>query len=420
MTTMFLVKHDSKTIEGTVNLTGSKSESNRALIIQAISKGLVQIENISNADDTEILQRVIQEAKNHSGEEPTVLDIGPAGTAMRFMTSYLNFLPGKFILTGTDRMKQRPIGALTDALKELGCNLKSTHKEGYPPLEISGPFIQKVNNLAIDGNISSQYISSLLLIAPYLPSGLDLKIKGELTSRPYVEMTLEMLQSTGIQYKWEDNHIHISPQEYKKSSWLVEPDWSAASYWYSILALSESGELYLPALKKESLQGDRQIAEIMELFGVKTEFIDQDKHGIRLTKITPKIQHEVIDFTTCPDIAQTVVVVAAALKKDIQITGLHTLRIKETDRIAALQNEIAKFGCKLLEKGNIFHLDTSGSFTPEGLTFETYEDHRMAMAFAPLALTFPEIKIKEPQVVDKSYPEFWKHLANVGFAIEEA
>ena len=405
--------HTTKQVSGTVQLTGSKSESNRALILQALSKGKVTIENISSADDTVLLTKALKDA-NSEGTGQKTIDIGPAGTAMRFMTSYLNLLPGDFILTGTERMQQRPIGILVDALKTIGADIHYPKKAGFPPLHIEGKMFQGKDRVSIKGNVSSQYISSLLLIASSLKKGLTIDIEGELTSRPYVTMTLNMLAEAGIQHTWTDNSIEIKPQETQEATIYIEPDWSAASYWYAMVALAKEGEIRLPGLKKNSLQGDIAIAEIMEHFGVKTTF---EEKGILLQKSPLNSDKELFDFKECPDLAQTVVVVAAALKRNVSFTGLETLKIKETDRIAALQNEIGKFGATLTEENEIYHLNTDNVQAPEAISIATYEDHRMAMAFAPLALVFDNITIEEPQVVEKSYPMYWDHLTAQGFTI---
>jgi len=411
--TSIKLTHPAKEIKGTVQLTGSKSESNRALIIQALSEGKVQIANLSEADDTVLLTRAIAIA-NEAGKEQVVIDIGPAGTAMRFMTSYLNLLPGDFILTGTERMQQRPIGILVDAWKEIGADIHYQKKSGFPPLHIEGKLFQNKDTVRIKGNISSQYISSLLLSAASLKKGLTLEIDGELTSRPYVTMTLHMLAEAGIQHSWVGQQIQILPQKAKEITLYIEPDWSAASYWYAMVALSKDGEIRLPGLKKNSLQGDIAIVDIMQHFGVETVF---EEKGIYLKKTKVSSDKTLFDFKACPDLAQTVVVVAAALRKNVSFTGLETLKIKETDRIAALQNEIGKFGAVLTEDNAVYHLDSSRVFQPEHISIATYEDHRMAMAFAPLALVFESVHIEEPQVVEKSYPAYWEHLQQQGFSI---
>lgn len=410
-----ILTHPSHKIKGTVQLTGSKSESNRALIIRALSKGLVQVENLSEAADTVTLNAALNQANNADSAIKTI-DIGPAGTAMRFLTSYLNLIKGNFILTGTERMQQRPIGILVDALKDLGADIHYENKVGYPPLKIEGGMIQGKEQISIQGNISSQYISSLLLIASSLKKGLTINILGELTSRPYVTMTLEMLKECGIQYEFTENRIQISKQPFSASTIYVEPDWSAASYWYSIVALSKDGHIVLPGLKESSLQGDMAIVEIMTHFGVESSF---ESDGLHLRKVDTRSDKTLFDFKECPDLAQTVVVIASALKKDVSFTGLETLKIKETDRILALQTEIGKFGAELIADGETYHLKTAKVKDPGNLTFATYEDHRMAMAFAPLAIVFSEVIIEEPNVVEKSYPMFWQHLEEQGFQISE-
>ncbi|MFD1165712.1 3-phosphoshikimate 1-carboxyvinyltransferase [Sphingobacterium daejeonense] len=410
-----ILTHPSQEIKGTVQLTGSKSESNRALIIQALSKGTVKVENLSEAADTVTLKAALEKAQDTSTDLKTI-DIGPAGTAMRFLTSYLNLIKGNFVLTGTERMQQRPIGILVDALKDLGADIHYENKSGYPPIKIEGGMIQGKDKISIQGNISSQYISSLLLIASSLKKGLTLDIQGELTSRPYVTMTLEMLKECGIAYDFKQNSIHIAKQTFQESVIYVEPDWSAASYWYSIVALSKNGHIVLPGLKQHSLQGDMEIVEIMTHFGVESSF---ESDGLHLKKVALNSDKTLFDFKECPDLAQTVVVVASALKKDVSFTGLETLKIKETDRILALQTEIAKFGAELIADGETYHLKTENVSDPRNLTISTYEDHRMAMAFAPLALVFQQVIIEEPEVVEKSYPMFWDHLQQQGFSISE-
>ncbi len=410
-----ILSHQSKVIRGTVQLTGSKSESNRALIIRALSGGLVTVENLSEAADTVTLEAALEIAKTGNTEFKTI-DIGPAGTAMRFLTSYLNLIKGNFILTGTERMQQRPIGILVDALKSIGADIHYEKKAGYPPLKIEGGMFQSKDHVAIQGNISSQYISSLLLIASSLKKGLTIQIEGELTSRPYVTMTLEMLKEAGIQYDFQEQSIAIAKQDFQPATIYVEPDWSAASYWYAMVALAQEAHVVLPGLKKHSLQGDFAIIDIMTHFGVTSTF---EKDGLHLRKSGLISKKSLFNFKECPDLAQTVIVVAAALRKDSSFTGLETLKIKETDRILALQQEIGKFGAELIADGEVYHLKTAKVFEPENINIATYEDHRMAMAFAPLALVFNQVTIEEPVVVEKSYPSFWKHLVAQGFQIVE-
>lgn len=421
---IILTKKD-KTAKGTVHLTGSKSECNRALVLEALSRGKVKVENISDAADTATMLRALKPEPNvlnpsDNDSELTTKDlrlvnIGPAGTAMRFLTAYFAIGEDEVILTGSERMKQRPIGVLVDALRSLGANIDYTENDGFPPLKLKGSFEQLSDKVCIKGNISSQYITALLLIAAQLPHGLELHIEGELTSRPYVEMTLAMLQTAGIQHTWNDNVISIPHQEFAETTLHIEPDWSAASYWYAIAALADEAELFLPGLTKYSLQGDSIITELMANFGITSQFRDG---GVYLAKESKQPQRKIFDLKSCPDLAQTVIVVCAALGHEATFTGLETLKIKETDRIKALQNELEKFGVKLIEKGQVYKLDCSGKFIPERIFINTYDDHRMAMAFAPLALVMPELEIEDADVVEKSYPAFWKDLEQVGFVIE--
>jgi 3-phosphoshikimate 1-carboxyvinyltransferase len=421
-----VISKPSRVSKGTIQLTGSKSECNRALVIEALSKGRVNVQNISDAADAVLLAGILRKlavgseqlavAGNNdlqtANSKLQTVNIGPAGTAMRFLTAYFTLQGEEVILTGSERMKQRPIGILVDALRTLGAQITYVENDGYPPLKIAGNIQQKTGRISIKGDISSQYITALLLIAPSLPLGLELEIEGDLTSRPYVEMTLTMLQQAGIQHQWDDNVISIAQQEFGQTSIWVEPDWSAASYWYSIAALSDEADLFLPGLTSYSLQGDSVITEIMANFGITSQF---KNGGVHLVKEPKPIVRKIFDLKACPDLAQTVIVVCAALGHDATFTGLETLKIKETDRIAALQNELAKIGVKLIEKGQVYKLDCSEKQIPEKVFFNTYEDHRMAMAFAPLAILIPEVEFEDAHVVEKSYPAFWSDLEKVGF-----
>jgi len=406
-------------IQAEIQLTGSKSECNRALIIQSLSNHLVKVENLSNAADTVTLNAILSDLDTNESDNNTVktVDVGPAGTAMRFLSAYLSAKNGNFLLTGTERMKQRPIGILADALKEIGADISYADKEGFPPLAIKGPLAQATSQIKIKGDISSQYISALLMLAPSLPQGLTLEIEGELTSKPYVEMTLAMLAECGISHEWNGHLITIKHQNFKPSTLIVEPDWSAASYWYSIVALAKNAQISLPYLRDKSLQGDSQIKSIMEIFGISTV---KTADGIEFKK-DQEINNtdKVLDLKTCPDLAQTIVVIAAALGLNMAFTGLETLKIKETDRVAALQNELAKIGVKLHEDNLIYTLDCTGLHFPKKVSIATYEDHRMAMAFAPLALLIEELEIEDYNVVEKSYPYFWEDFKKAGFSVEE-
>jgi 3-phosphoshikimate 1-carboxyvinyltransferase len=412
---------NSRSVKGTIHLTGSKSECNRALVIEALSNGKVKVENISDAADTVTLLGVLSQKSEVESQKsvasglPTqdlrLVNIGPAGTAMRFLTAYFTLQDEEVVLTGSERMKQRPIGVLVNTLRQLGADIDYVENEGFPPIKIKGNLTQLSAKVSIKGDISSQYITALLLIAARLPLGLELHIEGDLTSRPYVEMTLAMLQTAGIQHTWNDNVIAITNQDFVETSLHVEPDWSAASYWYAIAALADEAELFLPGLTQYSLQGDSVITEIMANFGITSQFKDG---GVYLQKEAKPLSRKIFDLKECPDLAQTIIVVCAALGHEATFTGLETLKIKETDRVKALQNELAKIGVKLIEKGQVYKLDCSKKFIPERIFVNTYDDHRMAMAFAPLALLINEVEIEDAQVVEKSYPAFWQDLEKIG------
>ncbi|MCX2480209.1 3-phosphoshikimate 1-carboxyvinyltransferase [Pedobacter sp. MC2016-15] len=405
-----------KDIHATINLTGSKSESNRALIIAALSKGMVTAKNLSDAADTVVLNKILVQLSTASLEERRTVDVGHAGTAMRFLTAFLSTIPEQFKLTGSSRMQERPIGILVDALKSLGADISYEKNEGYPPLLINGGLKNTPSEVAIRGNVSSQYLSALLIIAPTLPNGLSLQITGGLTSRPYLEMTLNMLASAGIEHSWEGDTIHIKHQVHQSATLVVEPDWSAASYWYSIAALADKADITLPNLREESLQGDSEIQQIMIPLGVSTS---RSRDGIRLVSAAEDAVTEVLNLKDCPDLAQTIIVCAAAKGLNLAFTGLETLKIKETNRVLALQTELAKIGVLLNEDNEVYTLDCSGLHFPEKITIATYDDHRMAMAFAPLSLLIREVEIEDYQVVEKSYPDFWKDLQKAGFTVTE-
>ena len=395
-------------------LPGSKSESNRALIMQALCSAPMEIRNLSEAADTVTLKNLLDRRGQNA-----VLDVGPAGTAMRFLTAFCAVTEGEWILTGSKRMKERPIKLLADALRELGADIDYLEDEGFPPMRIRGGKLDKAREVSIPGNISSQYISALLMIAPTLPQGLSIHLQGEIGSRPYIEMTLAMMGEAGIVHEWTGNSIHVKAQPYRPARLTIEPDWSGASYWYSMAALCGDVDLKLPFLKQQSLQGDRAVAEIMAGFGVETHFSGE---GIRLTRLENASGSKELNFIDCPDLAQTVISCSAALGKNLTFTGLESLKIKETDRIAALRNELGKFGALLRENehGNRWELDASGVGQPETPPLiHTYHDHRMAMAFAPLAIRLGPLEIEDKEVVAKSYPGFWKDLEKLGFELAD-
>ena len=397
-----------KTVEGEITLNSSKSISNRLLIIQALCEEAFEIKNISQAKDTQTLIELLAKVN----QEKT-LDAGAAGTTYRFLTAYLSFQQGVQILTGSQRMKERPIGILVDALRQLGAQIDYLEKEGYPPLSIDSPKQSDVNELNIPAHVSSQYISALLLIAPSLKNGLRIKLDGKIVSKPYLTMTLDLMKEYGIDYSFENNLIKVAPQSYKAKEYFVEADWSAASYYYSIAALSTEAKIKLHGLKKNSLQGDACICKIMEEFGVSTSF---ENNSISISKFKdPILKKFSYNFENCPDLAQSVSVVCAGKGVYAELSGLATLKIKETDRIKALKSELRKFKVAVNAKEDeIFQI---GKSLVNGQLVNTYEDHRMAMAFAPLAIG-SAILIEDPDVVQKSYPEFWNDLEKLGFQLK--
>ena len=403
-------------LRGTAQLPASKSEANRALVLQALAGGGT-VDNLSDANDTQLMQRLLAAAPGAGS-----LDAEDAGTVMRFLTAYLAVTGWKGCLTGTARAQERPIAVLVHALRELGARVTYLKSEGFPPLEFGGLVATDTAGpaeLFMRGDISSQYISALLMVGPRLPGGLRLTLTGHVGSRPYIDMTLALMQLFGAAASADGAVLTVPPGQYRPTNYTVESDWSAASYWYSLVALGPAGSaIKLPGLRQKSLQGDQAIAEIMTHFGVKTAFLPD---GVLLQQQPLPSQSEVhtLDFTDCPDLAQTVAVVAAALGRLVDLTGLESLRIKETDRIAALQTELAKFGGGLRDLGNGCFRAESSSFAVANQSVATYHDHRMAMAFAPLALRGP-LRIEAPAVVRKSYPQFWKELASAGFTVREA
>ena len=402
---MKLLKIDkiNNTVNGTIQITGSKSETNRLLVLQQFYPNL-KIENISNSDDSKLMQKALESTSNE-------INIGHAGTAMRFLTSYFSVKENaEIILTGSHRMKNRPIKILVEALRELGADIQYIEKEGFPPLKIKGKVLTK-DSVVIDGNVSSQYISSLLLVAPTLKNGLQLKFKGEVTSVPYIKMTLQLLAELGVHFSWENNVITIQPKPtIENNTIVVESDWSSASYYYSLCALSQNSEIKLSSYKKNSLQGDSVLAEIYKNLGVTTSF---EGNSIILKNNGKLIPLKLIDLNLigAPDIAQTIAVTCFGLGVECYLTGLHTLKIKETDRLVALKTEIEKLGGEIEITNETLHLKASTKIK-ENIAVSTYDDHRMAMAFAPLALQVT-IQVEDSNVVSKSYPTFWKDFKKV-------
>lgn len=407
-------------IRATIPLAASKSESNRALIIDALTGFQCQLTNLSTARDTQTMIRLLH-------TEDKLADVLDAGTTMRFLTAYYAVTNQSKTLTGTPRMCERPIGILVDALRMLGADIAYLKNDGYPPLQLNGFSPSGVNRVSIRGDVSSQYISALLMIAPRLPHGLVLELTGEIGSKPYIEMTLAQMKYFGIAYQadWNAQTITVPAGSYTPKPYTIESDWSGASYWYSTLALAPEGStLELLGLKQESLQGDSAIVQIMSQLGVKSEF---GETGVKLTKTSaqPALTW---DFTACPDLAQTVAVCCAGLGVALTMTGVESLKIKETDRIAALQNELQKIGAELVEvePNARYEVRPLTSSAPDNTVkqvvlpaIHTYDDHRMAMAFAPIAMRQPII-IEEPGVVAKSYPSFWEDFGSVATISAEA
>ncbi len=407
-----------KKLDATVTLPASKSISNRALIIYALSGGHIMPQNLSDCDDTEVIINAIRHM-------PEVIDIKAAGTAMRFMTAYLSVMRGTHTLTGTERMKKRPIKILVEALRSLGAEINYLGEEGYPPLEITGTKLTG-GVLEMSGSVSSQYISAVLMIGPILYKGLELRLTGDIISRPYIDLTLYMMNEFGADAEWTSaDTITIKPVPYKNREYLIENDWSGASYWYEMMALIDDpdAKLLLTGLKDGSKQGDSVARYIFSMLGVKTTFESKSSRKPQTVTIKangrclPKLEY---DFINSPDLAQTFVVTCAAKGVRFHFKGLSTLKIKETDRIEALKKEMRKLGY-VIESRNDSELIWDGETCEPQMEkgIDTYEDHRMALAFAPYALKSGEIIINNPQVVTKSYPHFWESLAEAGFTIEE-
>jgi len=397
-------------IHTTIQLPSSKSISNRALIINALGNGTHHPENLSDCDDTRVMIRALNDDKE-------TIDIMAAGTAMRFLTAYLSVTPGTRIITGTERMQQRPIQVLVNALRELGADIEYVANDGFPPLRITGRELRK-DTISLPGNVSSQYISALLMIAPVLTNGLTIRLTGDIISRPYINLTLQLMNDFGVRAEWTDDHrLKVEPQAYHSIPFYVESDWSAASYWYQIVALSKEAEVTLPGLFKDSYQGDSQVAGIFRSLGVETIYKDKT---VILKKNGKSVERLDYDFINQPDLAQTFVVTCALLNIPFRFSGLQSLKIKETDRMAALITEMRKLGYILHETdGSVLSWEGERCTTEEHPAIDTYEDHRMAMAFAPICLALPEILINNPQVVSKSYPRYWEDLRQAGFIIKE-
>ena len=403
-------------VDTLILLPASKSISNRALIIHALTGGNVMPENLSDCDDTKVIIRALS-------HRPEVIDIKAAGTAMRFMTAYLSVTEGEHTITGTERMKHRPIGVLVDALCYLGAEIEYAGEKGFPPLRIRGRQLEG-GRLEIPGNVSSQYISALLMIAPVLSKGLEMKLTGGIVSRPYIDLTLHLMHQFGVSAEWTDiDSITVKPQPYRQRPYTIENDWTAASYWYEVLALTDElgAKVVLPGMLDGSRQGDSAVRYIFSLLGIKTAFADREADRLTdatLTRHSCMLNRMDYDFTNQPDLAQTLIATCPVLGIPFHFTGLGSLRIKETDRIEAMKTEMEKLGY-------ILHADSGTELSWEGdrcepaaqPVIDTYEDHRMAMSFAPLAIRLGRIGINHPEVVSKSYPHYWNDLRKAGFHI---
>ena len=395
-----------------IALPASKSISNRALVLHALARGKKPLHNLSDCDDTRVMIAALQ-------EDVPVVDIMAAGTAMRFLTAYFCVAPGTHVLTGTQRMKQRPIRILVDALRSLGAQIDYVEQEGFPPLRISGGNHLQGEEVALAGNVSSQYISALLMIGAVLPRGLRLRLTGDVISRPYIDLTLRLMQDFGAQAGWvAGDCIQVHPGGYRDVEFTVESDWSAASYWYEMVALAGRGaEASLHGLFAQSYQGDSRGAELFAKLGVQTAYVPG---GVRLRcdgAVAGRLDADLVDI---PDLAQTFVVTCCLLGVSFRFTGLQSLKIKETDRIEALKAELRKLGYVVRsEHDSVLLWDGERCPAAPSSVIHTYEDHRMAMAFAPACLRVPELRISEPQVVSKSYPAYWQHLQAAGFRMME-
>lgn len=398
-----------ETIHNIINLPASKSISNRALILNALSLSASDIANLSDCDDTNVMVEAFRSGNS-------LIDVKAAGTSMRFLTAFLAITPGEWIITGTERMKERPIHLLVDALISLGARIQYLGKIGYPPLKIKGTSLDG-GEIFLSGDVSSQFISALLMIAPTMNKGLIIHLEGDIISVPYIKLTLGMMAQYGVKTHWDGRTIKIYPEEYKAIHYIVESDWSAASYWYEMAALLDDSRIELKGLFRDSMQGDSKVSDLFLDLGVATEYT---KDGVILTKTGRKTKKLFHNFVSEPDLAQTFAVTCCMMEIPFMFTGLQTLKIKETDRIEALKNELKKLGYLLYDReDSILEWDGERCEPEANPVIKTYEDHRMAMAFAPAAIKLDHINIAEPKVVTKSYPHFWDDLKSVGFTIEE-
>lgn len=406
--------------KGVIALSGSKSLSNRALVIRFLSGLDFRIDNLSVSEDTILLQEALEQLKY---KRSATIDVNHAGTDFRFLTALLSVTPGEWTLTGSSRMKERPVGELVKVLQQLGAEISYLEKDGYPPVQIKGKAISG-GRVAIPGHVSSQFISALLMIAPCFEKGLQLEITTTLVSRPYVQMTVAMMKEFGTDISWQDQFISVKPGAYafRHDAYFIEGDWSSAGYWYSVAALSENNEIVLKNLSQQSLQADSVAEALYAQFGVASAWRQEANGPWLLALHRPgKIQANAFyyNFSDCPDLAPTVACTCAGLGIDARLQGLQTLRIKESDRVLALKNELEKFGCEVTSTDQSLHLKQAFSQKQnEAVAIDTYHDHRMAMSVAPLCMAYSPLIIRDAGVVNKSYPGFWHDLAQTGFIIQ--
>ncbi len=396
-------------LQGRIDLPASKSISNRWLVIRALCDKKFALHGLSDSDDTKVLQAGLE-------SESEVIDIGHAGTSMRFLTAYFAATGEAKTITGSERMKNRPIGDLVEALNQAGADIRYLEKQGFPPIRTSGKPLSG-NTVNIKGNVSSQFISALLLVAPSLPEGLNVRIAGDPVSASYIRMTLELMNRAGVKTIHGGNTIHIAPQRYRSDDVTVERDWSAASYWYEIASLADEAELLLAGVSETGLQGDAVVSRLFDMSGVHTEYLPE---GALLTRTSVIGARRDIDFIEAPDLVQTMAVTFCLKNIPFRFGGVQTLRVKETDRIAALQTELLKLGYRIeAPEPGVIERGGKHAEPQREISIATYHDHRMAMAFAPAAMRFPGLQIEDPGVVSKSYPNFWDDLKSVGFVVEE-
>lgn len=400
----------SKTLQSEILLPASKSISNRLLVMRSLEKALVHFDNLSESDDTYLMRLYLSFIATCSDSKiPMVVDAHNAGTVFRFLTAYLAQKPGKWLVTGSDRMKQRPVADLVAALRSVGAEIEYKEKEGYPPLMIYGKRLSG-DEVEINASTSSQFVSAMMLVAPHFTNGLKIKLTGKAVSTSYIDMTLKLMRDFLVEVDYKDHEIQVQHGHYFVRKLTVEADWSSAAFWYQMVAFLPDARISLPGLQDKSTQGDRFLVEVFEKLGVHTEFSEQ---GVVLTH-SGKTSSEInFDFSDAPDIVPSVMTTCAALGVKGFFTGIEHLRVKESDRIAVMQNELGKIGAQIEKKGNGYEL-IPGKKISESPVFESYKDHRIAMCLAPLALLYDEVKVEDPDVVIKSYPNYWKDLESTG------